>query len=65
MRIIDTDNFGGDYPNETFIATGIKDKEMAEVMCEALNAKYCNHPSASRFYRVVEDDYNLVPGFEP
>jgi hypothetical protein len=63
-RIIDTDNFGGDYPNEKVIASGITYKPFADEMCEALIAKFSgNH--ASRFYKVVEDDYDLQPGFEP
>ncbi len=65
MRIIDTDNFGRDYPNERFIAIDIESTEMAEVMCDALIARFCAHPCADRFYRVVSDDYKLQPGFEP
>lgn len=63
MMIIDTDNFGGDYPNEKVIASGIKRREHAKTMCEALN-KWSGRDS-SRFYMVVEDDYKLRPGFEP
>jgi hypothetical protein len=65
MRIIETDNFGRDYPNERFIAVNIESQEMAETMAEALVAKYSMHPSADRYYRVVPDDYKLSPGFEP
>jgi hypothetical protein len=66
MKIIDTDNFGGDYPDETVIAEGIKDRRFAEVMCAALVEKFCSHhPQADRYYRVVEDDYVLQPGFRP
>lgn len=63
-QIIDTDNFGGDYPNETFIATGIAYKPFAECMCEALNAKYSGNTSL-RMYLVVGANYKLQPGFEP
>jgi hypothetical protein len=62
-RIIDTDNFGGDYPNEKVIASGITYKRHADIMVEALNAH--GGPNDPRFYRVVEDDYELQPGFEP
>lgn len=65
MKIIDTDNFGGDYPDEKVVAEGITNSDFALVMCDALNAKYCNHDNAPRFYRVVPDDYVLQPGFEP
>jgi hypothetical protein len=64
MKIIDTDNFGGDYPVEHDIAVGIKDKQKAAVMCEALNARFSG-AGASRFYRVEEDDYKNGIGFEP
>lgn len=63
MRIIDTDNFGGDYPDESFIAINIVSKRHAEIMCNALNDD--TGPNCSRYYKVVEDDYRLVPGFEP
>lgn len=63
MKIIDTDNFGGDYPDEKVIADNIKYEPFAKVMCEALN-EYTG-PNSSRYYRVVEDDYELQPGFEP
>jgi hypothetical protein len=67
MKIVDTDNFGGDYPNEQLIADNITNKEMGEVMAEALNAKYCapTNPFAYRYYKLVEDAYKLQPGFEP
>lgn len=65
-RIIDTDNFGGDYPNEKFIATGIQYKQTADRMADALNE--AGGPHATRFYRVVrhvEIRYQLAPGFQP
>lgn len=65
MKIIDTDNFGGDYPDERVIAEGIKVRLYADVMCAGLNAQLCTQLRGSRFYRVVEDDYVLQPGFEP
>ncbi len=64
MKIVDTDNFGRDYPNETIIAEGITWKPFAETMCQALNNKY-GGDYAPRYYKVVEDDYKLEPGFEP
>jgi len=66
MRIVDTDNFCGDYPNERFIATDIENREMAEVMAWALNEDpRFGGPRSRRFYKVVEDDYKLAPPFEP
>lgn len=63
MKIVDTDNFDGDYPDEKVIAEGIKQKKHAEIMCKALNDAAGNY--SRRFYMVVEDDYVLRPGFEP
>ena len=65
MKIIDTDYFDGDYPDEKVIANNIKYEPFANAMCEALNQKFCNSPHSRRFYRVVPDDYILQPGFEP
>lgn len=64
MRIVETDNFGGDYPNEEFIAINIPTIEMANVMAAALNTKYSGD-DAREYYKVVEADYELQPGFEP
>lgn len=61
-RIVDTDNFGGDYPNEKFLLWPMA-RESAEAICDVLNRDAGK--SASRFYKVVENDYELVPGFEP
>jgi hypothetical protein len=63
MKIVDTDNFGRDYPDEKLIAADIKIKRFAELMCEALNVDAGDN--ASRYYKVVEDEYVLQPGFEP
>ena len=62
MRIVDTDNFGGDYPNETFLLWPMP-KQMAQEVSDVLNR--WNGSDAPRFYKVVPDDYKLQPGFEP
>lgn len=61
-RIVDTDNFCGDYPAEHFVLWTMK-KESAERIADILNEDAGEH--ASRYYKVVEDDYVLQPGFEP
>jgi hypothetical protein len=63
MKIVDTDNYDGDYPDEKVIADNIKRKDFADVMCEALNQMADAY--SPRFYKVVQDDYVLRPGFEP
>lgn len=61
-RIIDTDNFGDDYPNEKFHLFPMPE-HTAQKICDIIN--YQLGPHAQRFYRVVENDYKLQPGFEP
>ncbi len=62
MRIVDTDNFGRDYPDESFLLWPLPGKQ-AQQIADALNE--AAGPYASRFYKVVENDYTLQPGFEP
>jgi hypothetical protein len=65
-RVIDTDNFGGDYPNESFVAVGIKTEAEAQRYADAANKQMGEH--ALRFLKVVkhiEIGYSLAPGFEP
>lgn len=63
MKIIDTDNFGGDYPAETVIAAELKSQYFADLICKLLNED--GGLNSSRYYKVVPDDYKLLPGFEP
>lgn len=65
MRIIHTDNFAGDYPDEKFV-TGLPslNQESMQRICDAIN-KECSGAHASRYWKVVPDDYVLIPGFEP
>jgi hypothetical protein len=62
MRIVDTDNFGGDYPDEKFLLWPMK-RESAQLIADVLNIEAGER--ATRFYKVVENDYVLQPGFEP
>jgi len=61
MRIVNTDNFGGDYPNETFVLWPMS-KDKAQRIADILNE---GGAGALRFYKVEENDYELQPGFEP
>lgn len=63
MKIVDTDNFNGDYPNEQVIAENITNQYFADLICKLLNED--GGPYAGRYYKVVEDTYQLQPGFEP
>ena len=61
-RVVNTDNFGGDYPDE-YWASGELSEEDAKVMANDLNKR--SGPEASRYYKVVPVGYKLQPGFEP
>lgn len=63
-KIVNTDNFGGDYPNERFV-TGLfpMTKAHAEKIAKAINS--CTPEDCPRYWIVVDDNYKLKPGFEP
>lgn len=64
-RIVHTDNHGGDYPDEKFV-TEIPlffSKELAQSVADAINATVPDFHD--RYWKVVEDGYELQPGFEP
>jgi hypothetical protein len=63
MKIVETDNFGGDYPNEKFVNLPSMPKEQCKAVADIVNG-YTGENS-SRYWKVVEDDYKLQPGFEP
>lgn len=66
FRVVDTDNFDGDYPNEKFVGPTVT-KAAAELVAKAFNS--CAGEHSDRFYKVVEHTfakpYKLRPGFEP
>jgi len=62
-RIVETDNFDGDYPAESFLL-GRLSEESAHVIADVIN-EHCGGPHARRYWKVVEDGYKLRPGFEP
>ena len=61
-RIVDTDNLGGDYPDEKFLLWPMPEEDAKDI------ARILNHragPDARRCYKAEEDGYVLAPGFEP
>lgn len=58
-RVVETDNYGRDYPNESFHGPMMTFIE-AQRVCDLWNSV----PSA-RWYKVVHREYTLVGGFEP
>lgn len=63
MRIVETDNFRRDYPDEKFLNIPSMDEETSQYVADAIN--YAVGPFHPRFWKVVENDYILEPGFEP
>lgn len=63
MKIVETDNFDGDYPDESFLNLPPMKREHAVWVANAINDGFGqNH---DRYWKVVENDYVLSPGFEP
>lgn len=63
MRIVNTCNFDRDYPNESFINLPPLSDETAETIAILIN-KECSGERASRYWKVVKDDYQLAPTME-
>lgn len=64
-RIIETDNYGGDYPNEKFAMPYTFRKPQADAMCAHINSVMNPSGQGARHWCVVPDGYELQPGFEP
>lgn len=73
FKIVQTDNFGGDYPDESFLCyvnnKGITlplrytQQARAQQVADALNGP--NAATNHRYWKVVQEGYQLQPGFEP
>jgi hypothetical protein len=63
-RIVETDNFGGDYPDEKFLNIGLITRETAIEIARLIN-KELSGDSCPRYWKVVKMGYELIPGFEP
>jgi hypothetical protein len=63
MKIVETCNFDKDYPDEKFVDLPPMRMGHAMRVADAINEGF--PPDHPRFWRVVEDDYKLAPGFEP
>lgn len=64
FKIVETDNFGGDYPDEKFVNLPLMSQEQAEFVADAIN-RVCSGSQARRHWLVKPADYQLQPGFEP
>lgn len=65
FKIVNSDNFNGDYPDEKFVENlpAFWRREHAQKVADAINAT--QSATAARYFIVVQDDYKLQPGFEP
>lgn len=59
-RVVETDNYGGDYPDESFHGP-----PMPHADAERIAAAFNKYADDRRYYKVVPMDYKLAPGFEP
>ena len=64
MKIVAVDNYASEAIADVLVAENITNKSYAEVMCKALNDRYCNNDYAARHYLVKEDEYKLSRGME-
>jgi len=62
-RIVNTDNFGGDYPNESFVEGYYETEAAAQAQADWMNKQVGEH--SARYFKVVKLPYELAPGFEP
>ena len=65
MKIVETDNFGGDYPDESFLNLPSMQESFAKAIAGEINYSLNFYGVCPRYWKVVEDDYKLQPGFEP
>lgn len=66
FKIVETDNYGGDYPNEKFVqGLPFMRKCQAEIIAKAINEALNPTGSGNRYWKVVPQNYVLQPGFEP
>jgi hypothetical protein len=61
-KIVETDNFGRDYPNERFLPIPILEESDAKTIVTIINN--AAGPNSQRYWKIVELDYLLSPSFE-
>lgn len=64
-KIVEGDNWGGDYPDEKFVNLPATTLEKAEAIAKAINAAFNPYGHDNRYWQVRPEDYKLQPGFEP
>lgn len=63
-KVVETDNFGSDYPNEKFVEhlPTMNDRQ-AEMLAYLINT--FTRENSDRFWKAVPGNYQLQTGFEP
>jgi len=64
MKIVNTCNFNKDYPDESEVNLPYMSQETADHLCDIFNSRFSGD-TAPRFYKVVQNDYELQGSFEP
>jgi hypothetical protein len=57
MKVVETDNFGGDYPYESLVICGLS-QETADAIAGLINCERSGERSP-RYWKVVAEDYVL------
>jgi hypothetical protein len=67
FKIVDTNNYAGDYPDEKFVERlpYLSSKEDADRIANVINDIAFKIGYSDRFWKTVEMPYKLQPGFEP
>ena len=60
-RVVETDNYGRDYPDEKFATLYGHSEDTANLLASIFN----DQMSGARYWKVVPVGYKLQPGFEP
>lgn len=62
--VVETNNFGGGYPDERLIVACVLKKTTAEAIAKLL-VDDIGGDDSPRYWKIVERGYKLQPGFEP
>jgi hypothetical protein len=63
FRVVETDNFNGDYPDEQWVGPPLRDEAAANRVAATFNEEVTGE--SRRYFKVVKLPYTLQPGFVP
>lgn len=63
-KIVETDSFGGYYPEEEFLNLPLMPKEDAEKLADLINELCSKNGNGSRCWLAVDENYKLDKGIE-